>query len=186
LQSVSHILDHETGARGQNAAVGWGLKKIEPKVVSPERRATGPIAKREALLYVEDDDDNWLVTEMRLKRVYELARAVSAEQACQILTQRGALFSAILMDIELRGSELNGVELTELLRGKRSRSSAPRYAHGLPLLQTPIVFVTAHGAKYSDSYLLHAGGSKVIAKPVNFGELSIALTQLHLARIRER
>lgn len=163
-----------------------GLKKIEPKGALSERGKITPIPKKEALLYVEDDNDNWIVTEMRLRNVYDLARAVTAEQACRILAQRGAQFSAILMDIELRGSELNGVELTELLRGKRSRASAPAYARAIPILDTPVVFVTAHGAKYSDSYLLHAGGSKVISKPVNFGELNVALTQLHLERIRLR
>jgi CheY-like chemotaxis protein len=161
------------------------LKRIEAKGALPERRGVA-IPKKEALLYVEDDDDNWVVAEMRLRNVYELSRAGTAEQACRLLVQRGAEFSAILMDIELRGSELNGVELTELLRGKRQRTAVPLYARALPVLNTPVVFVTAHGAKYSDSYLLHAGGSKVISKPVNFGELNVALTQLHLARIRQR
>lgn len=162
------------------------MKKLEPKPAVTERAAVGPARKKEALLYVEDDDDNWTVTEIRLRNVYELVRAVSSEQACRILAQRGAQFSAILMDIELRGSELNGVELTELLRGKSLRANPPPYTRGVPALDTPIVFVTAHGAKYSDSYLLHAGGSKVIPKPINFGELNIALTQLHLARVRRR
>jgi CheY-like chemotaxis protein len=161
------------------------LKRIEPKGALFER-ASQAIPKKEALLYVEDDDDNWVVAEMRLRNAYDLTRAATAEQACRILAQRGAEFSAILMDIELRGSDLNGVELTELLRGMRQRTGAPLYARTLPVLNTPVVFVTAHGAKYSDSYLLHAGGSKVISKPVNFGELNVALTQLHLARIRQR
>lgn len=162
------------------------MKKIIPRGASPEREVVPVARKREALLYVEDDDDNWVVTELRLRNVYELVRAATSEQACSVLARRGREFAAILMDIELRDSELNGVELTQLLRGKSTRQNLPAYARTAPVLETPILFVTAHGAKYSDAFLLNAGGSKVIPKPVNFGELNIALTQLHLARVRQR
>ncbi|MDB4990712.1 MAG: Multi-sensor hybrid histidine kinase [Myxococcaceae bacterium] len=138
---------------------------------------------REHVLYVEDDDSNWRVAELRLSQGYDLLRASNSEQACRVIHQRGTELAAILMDIELRGSELNGVELTKLIRGKRSAVEVPAYARDLPtLLNTPIIFVTAHGAKYSDAQLLLAGGDKVIGKPVDFGALSVALTQLHLAR----
>lgn len=161
------------------------MKKIDPQA-RPEPRRTDPLRKRELLLYVEDDDDNWTVAEARLQHVYEVVRASTSEEACRVIGQRGPDLSAILMDIELRGSDLNGVELTELLRGRSTRPFLPAYARGLPSLATPVLFVTAHGAKYSDAALMNAGGSKVIPKPVNFGELNIALTQLHLARIAKR
>ncbi|MDB4990769.1 MAG: hypothetical protein JWN04_5947, partial [Myxococcaceae bacterium] len=102
-------------------------------------------------------------------------------EACRLLCTRGAEFTAILMDIELRGSELNGVELVQLLRGKRERASAPDFARELPMMAAPILFVTAHGAKYTDEVLLAAGGDRVIPKPVDFGALSLALTHLHLS-----
>ena len=139
---------------------------------------------RELLLYVEDDDSNWQVAALRLSQGYELLRASTSAEACRMVQVRGAELSAILMDIELRGSELNGVELTQVLRGsKRSMPELPGYARDLPSLPyTPIIFVTAHGAKYSDAQLVLAGGDKVIAKPVDFGALSVALTQLHLSR----
>ena len=88
------------------------------------------------------------------------------------------------MDIELRGSELNGVDLAKLIRGRSADfQQVPAYARELPTLpQTSIIFVTAYGAKYTDDQLLAAGGDKVIAKPVDFGALSVALTQLHLSR----
>jgi CheY-like chemotaxis protein len=143
-----------------------------------------PPVHREQLLYVEDDDANWRVAELRLSQGYELCRADGAEATCRVLRQRGSELAAILMDIELRGSELNGVELTKLIRGKRTElEQLPAYARDLPvLLHTPIIFVTAYGAKYTDAQLIFAGGDKIIAKPVDFGALSLALTQLHLAR----
>jgi len=148
---------------------------VVPKVTPREAR------RRDLVLYVEDNDDNWHIAKLRLSDGYELVRAASAREACRLLCTRGAEFSALLMDIELRGSELNGVELVELLRGKRPRASAPDFARELPALAAPILFVTAHGAKYTDEVLLAAGGDKVIAKPVDFGALSLALTHLHLS-----
>ncbi|MDB4974747.1 MAG: sensor hybrid histidine kinase [Myxococcaceae bacterium] len=154
--------------------------KNEPGLGGPSHDR---LVQREQLLYVEDDDSNWRVAELRLSQGYDLLRASSSEQACRTVQQRGPGLSAILMDIELRGSELNGVELTRLFRGKRSERELPAYARDVPTLDNvPIIFVTAHGAKYSDADLIAAGGDKVIAKPVDFGALSVALTQLHLAR----
>jgi len=139
--------------------------------------------RRELLLYVEDDESNWQVAELRLSRGYELIRASNSLEACKLLRERGAEFAAILMDIELRGSELNGVDLTMLIRGRTPEAPIPPYARELPpLLHTPLIFVTAHGAKYSEAQLVFAGGDKVISKPVDFGLLSVALTQLHLTR----
>jgi len=156
-----------------------GSKQDENPGATPPTRTV----HREQVLYVEDDDANWRVAELRLTQGYQLLRAESSEAACRILKKQGQELSAILMDIELRGSELNGVDLTKLIRGKRAELELPTYARDVPvLLNTPIIFVTAHGAKYSDAQLVLAGGDKVIGKPVDFGALSVALTQLHLSR----
>lgn len=136
------------------------------------------------LLYVEDDDDNWEVAQLRLRKYYELLRAKSAEEACDIVRKRRGEIAVILMDIELRGSELNGMELTELLRGNRPQRDEPlpSYAQNLPVLSKPIVYLTAHGARYSKLRLMLTGADKVIAKPVDFAELQIALSEMLLER----
>lgn len=158
------------------------MKKIGTKA-EPVTRSLPP-THRELLMYVEDDDDNWRVAKLRLSDCYELLRAKSSSEACRLVDTRGTQLSAILMDIELRGSEMNGVELTQLFRGKlASRANLPDYARNVSSLSTPIIFVTAHGAKYSDTQLLLAGGDKVIPKPIDFGALNLALTQLHLSRM---
>lgn len=162
------------------------MKKIGTKSEEPGRRSTHPAPRREVLLYVEDDDDNWRVAQLRLSDGYELIRAKSSAEACRVLESRGPELSAILMDVELRGSDLDGVELTQLVRGKIKRSSVPEYARRVKALTTPIIFVTAHGAKYGDTQLILAGGDKVISKPVDFGALNLALTQLHLSRMARR
>lgn len=157
------------------------MKKLDRKFQLASKLTPRETRRRDLVLYVEDNDDNWHVAQLRLSDGYELVRAVDAREACRVLRARSAELSAVLMDIELRGSDLNGLELTELLRGRRPRASAPEFARDLPPLAAPIIFVTAHGAKYTDATLLSAGGDKVIPKPVDFGALSLALTQLHLS-----
>jgi CheY-like chemotaxis protein len=151
----------------------------------PEARSRLPRGLRpDVVLYVEDDDDNWDVAELRLGKHYAMLRATNDESACRIVRERRGEIDIILMDIELRGSTLNGVELTELLRGNRltSRTDLPAYARDLPVLSKPIVYVTAHGARYSNVRLLLSGADKVIPKPVDFTALQVALSELLLER----
>jgi CheY-like chemotaxis protein len=143
----------------------------------PDRRASD----RARLLYVEDDDENWHVAELRLGEDFELVRAASARDACRIVKESGSELVAILMDIELRGSELNGIELTELFRGKRTNKALPDYTKGVPIFTNPIIFVTAHGARYSDVELMLFGADRVIPKPVNFNALSLALQSIQFS-----
>ncbi|MET0339992.1 MAG: response regulator [Polyangiales bacterium] len=151
----------------------------------PDRGAAGKSlrlareAARPSLLYVEDDDDNWEVAELRIGRAYALTRAANDEQACRILRERHASLAAILMDIELRGSELNGVELTELFRGNTLAGRAlPAYARDLPTFSKPVIYVTAHGVRYTDVQLMLTGADRVVTKPVDFGTLTAVLEEL--------
>ena len=152
------------------------------------RRPTGSIPpympRKELVLYVEDDDDNWEVAELRLSNDFDLIRASNDEEACRLLRERRGEIDMVLMDIELRGSQLNGVELTELLRGNelRRRSAIPSYARDLPLLSKPVVYLTAHGAHYTNAELRLSGADKVISKPIDFVDLSLALSELSQER----
>ena len=149
---------------------------------TPKRASMQGRGKRELLLYVEDDDDNWDIAEFRLAESYEMVRASTAEQACEILRARGPEIDIILMDIELRGSDLNGVELTELMRGNQRSRPLPAYARGLPTISKPVVYVTAHGKRYTNVALMLSGADRVITKPVDFDELRAALAALALGR----
>jgi CheY-like chemotaxis protein len=113
-------------------------------------------------------------------------RRQGAASNTELLRDKGRIFAAILMDVELEGSDLDGVALTEIIRGKPAMRGAPPYAAQVPVLDTPIIFVTAHNAKYSDTALMLAGGDKVIPKPVDFGALNTAPTQLYLSRAGRR
>ena len=149
---------------------------------APKRASMQSRSRRELLLYVEDDDDNWEIAVFRLSESYEMLRACTAEQACEILRSRGHEVDIILMDIELRGSDLNGVELTQLMRGNQRSGPIPAYARGLPTISKPVVYVTAHGKRYTNVALMLSGADRVIAKPVDFDELRNALTGLVLRR----
>jgi DNA-binding response OmpR family regulator len=58
----------------------------------------------------------------------------------------------------------------------------PLYARDFPPVTKPIIFVTAHGARYSDVQLMLFGADKVISKPVNFASLNLALATLQLKK----
>ena len=134
--------------------------------------------QRDLLLYIEDDDDNWEVAQLRLSANYDLIRARNAEEACAAIRSRGLEIQLILMDIELRGSDLSGVELTKLFRGEAPSSETPSYARNLRPVGKPIVFVTAHSAKHTKVQLMLAGAEQVISKPVDFTELQNAIYEL--------
>ena len=159
------------------------MKKVIPPSITlrPDRTS---MPQRPRVLYVEDDDENWQVAQLRLDVDFDMVRARDAKEACAQLKAHGSDFIVILMDIELRGSELNGIELTELFRGKRLSKALPEYARNLPTFTSPIIFVTAHNARYTDVELMLFGADRVIPKPVNFETLTFALQSVQFARKR--
>jgi CheY-like chemotaxis protein len=156
------------------------MKKIEVPSTPPP---TPPSRELPWVLYVEDEEDNWIVTELQLRRRFHLTWARDDQSACEQLRQAARPPHAILMDIQLRGARLDGIQLTRALRGTAT-AEVPEYARGLASSSVPIIFVTAYGARYSEAELLAAGGSGVINKPVDFVALSLALTSDHLQRIQ--
>jgi CheY-like chemotaxis protein len=144
------------------------------------------MVERGRILYVEDEDQNWLAAQLRLRKSYDLIRAKSDREACAAVIEHGNKLTAILMDIQLTGSALDGITLTRLFRGKLDTSGLPPYAQAVPALDVPILIVTAYGALYSETELIAAGGDRFISKPVDFVQLTSALTQLRLERVMDR
>ncbi len=143
----------------------------------------GPERRRELLLYVEDEPENRDVAELRLRRSYDLVLAATDEECCRIVKERGHELAAILMDIQLKGSALDGIALVKLIRGTLPTTNLPAFARDVPVLaSTPILFVTAYGARYSEPELRAAGAQRLVSKPVNFSELTLALVDVHLNR----
>jgi len=138
------------------------------------------------VLYVEDDRDNREVACARLDKKYKILLAGNDREACQAFCKEGANLALVLMDIELKGSRLNGIDLTRLIRGKLDSPNIPFYATAVPQLHVPVLFVTAYGRNYNRAELLRAGGDDVIQKPIDFVELHSAMTRAYLSRIERR
>ena len=163
-------LSFHTGERRMKPLVRYGAGK------GPAQ----PAKKKTVILYVEDDENNREVAMLRLANDYNLLLASGSQEACSILATRGAEIEAILMDIELQGSELDGIMLTKLIRGNLHQLDLPAYTKNVPKLDIPIFFVTAYGDRYSEEKLRLAGGNKTVRKPVDFAQLTLALTRIRL------
>jgi diguanylate cyclase (GGDEF)-like protein len=148
------------------------LKKLGSK--TPDLAPPPPGGARKLVLYVEDEAENRDVTELRLRDRFELLWATSDREACSMIQRYHDRLYAILMDIQLKGSQLDGIQLTKLLRGE-PLSGVPQHAQGLPVLDVPIIFVTAYGTRYTEEQLLAVGGTAVVTKPVDFVDLTLAL-----------
>ncbi|MEW6433076.1 MAG: response regulator [Myxococcota bacterium] len=143
------------------------MKKIPSDAGGP--RAPAP---DRVVLYVEDEVSNWEVTELRLRNRFKLVWAKTAEEACAAVRQFSGKFHAVLMDIQLKGSPLDGLQLTQLFRGKPVTFDVPAFAKELPLVDGPIFFVTAFGNLHSPEKMDAAGGDAYVPKPVDFLKLS--------------
>lgn len=131
---------------------------------------------QQLVLYVEDEPSNWEVTELRLRKKFKLLWARTDQEACAVVRQYGNSLHAVLMDVQLKGSVLDGLALTSLFRGK-DLGPVPAYAHDLPKLDCPIFFVTAYGNLHSPEQMKTAGGDAHVPKPVDFLKLTLLLAQ---------
>lgn len=138
---------------------------------------------QQLVLYVEDEASNWEVTELRLRKKFKLLWARTDTEACALLRQYGPQLHAILMDVQLKGSQLDGLALTRLVRGKLD--AVPEFAQGVPKLDCPIFFVTAYGNLHSPEQMREAGGDSHVPKPVDFLKLSLLLAQSSMRRALE-
>ncbi len=140
----------------------WGRKRSDK--VSDRRKPH--------ILYVDDDDTNREIMKLRLQKHYTLILAASDREACAVMRDRHAELDGILMDVELQGSELNGIELAKLFKGRLHDPRLPAYAMGLRTTAAPLFFVTAFDQELrQNDAVSESGGDGVFAKPVDFAEL---------------
>lgn len=155
----------------------------------PRRRLSNPPApgERARILYVEDEDLIYDVTETALSERYIVHRARNAAECFERLAQ--STYHLILMDVQLEDPDLDGITITRMLKGLH-RSSRPEYTRYLERLaplgrvmvdgvcSIPIVFVTAHSGRDRRQDLLDAGAEEIIPKPVNFTRLSLLIARI--------
>jgi CheY-like chemotaxis protein len=138
---------------------------------------------RPPILYVEDDADTWRLTELRLRSRYELLWAQNDREACTVLREAGPRLHAVLMDIELQGSVLDGLKLVRLLRGTLPEAQQPEFARGVPTLEVPVLVLTAYTARYSEADALASGATHFLSKPIDFPRLTLALAQANIQSV---
>lgn len=126
---------------------------------------------RPRILYVEDNAINAKVVKYGLRSYFDVIVAVDARQACDEVRAHHRDLAAILMDIELQGSALDGLELTRLFRGDVLADGLPDYARDLPILETPIIIVTAFVERYASDTFAQTGADYHMPKPVNLRTL---------------
>lgn len=147
--------------------------------------STEQVSRQPVVLYVEDEDDNWNVTELRLSAKFQLLHARSDQEAIALVRKLGNTIHAVLMDIQLQGSGLDGIQLTKLFCGRYEGPPLPAYAKDCPVIDAPVLFVTAYGARYTEEELKRAGAMAMVSKPVDFVQLTLALASARAKRALE-
>lgn len=147
----------------------WGKGQLSPPAHEPPTKPH--------LLYVEDNAINAHIACVQLGRRYQMALARSDEEACRYLRTAKERVHGILMDIELMGSQLDGVELARLLRGQLADREVPEALKGVPLVSAPIIFVTGMPERYGQA-MMNTVGNGWVAKPVDFSQLGALLDQV--------
>ena len=139
---------------------------------------------RALVLYVDVDDQSHATSSERLRHAYKLVRARNDREACEHIRGHHRELVAVLLDVDLPGSVLDGVLLTRILRGRVPSQAVPPFARGLPSLEVPIVLVTSRPENYSDMDVTRYGGDRLLRKPVHLGRFTLTLTEWHLSRAR--
>lgn len=98
---------------------------------------------RALVLYVDVDDQSWSTASERLRRAYRLLRAENDREACELVRTYANDLVAVMLDIDLPGSVLDGILLTRILRQRVPSQALPPFARNLPRIDVPILFVTA-------------------------------------------
>jgi CheY-like chemotaxis protein len=122
------------------------------------------------ILYVEDEDDNFVIAELRLRGRFRVLRAATDEQACDMVRRHAGELRAVLMDLQLRGAELDGNQLMHLFLGQPVRGPLPAFAQGLPKLNAPVFVVTAYGATLPEEVEVPRAVS-LFSKPIDYTHL---------------
>lgn len=139
------------------------------------------------VLYVEDDSDTFKLAQLRLAARYELINANTDRKAIELLIKQGSELFAVLMDIELQGSLMDGLALVKAIRGLTPKSALPTWAQALtPFPHLPIIVMTAYVTRYSEAEVKAIGASHFLTKPIDFMRLNLALAQANIQSVMAR
>ena len=145
---------------------------------SPE----GAMQQKPIVLLVEDDRAIGTLVSKRLGDRYQVLVAGTDREACNFLRLNGRKLQA-LMDLQLIGSHLDGVDLIRLIRGCLELDKTPGYARGLARLEVPIFIASAAPERVSEAERRELGLDGAIPKPIDFRFLSLCLAQASIRQV---
>lgn len=137
---------------------------------------------RALVLFVDIDDAHFEQTSERMRKAYKLVRAQKDREACELIREHHEDLVAVLLDVDMPGSILDGILLTRILRGRVPAMGVPPFARNLPAIDVPIFLVTSRSESYADEDMRRYGGDRLMQKPLEIHKLTLALTDWHLAR----
>lgn len=129
------------------------------------------------VLYVEDEDDNFAIADLRLRGRFRVIKASTDKEACDIVRQRGRELWAVLMDVQLRGATLDGFQLTRVFTGRPVNVALPAWAQDVPRLEAPVFVMTAYGTTLPVD-VRACGAAGLWSKPVDYRLLISTLQRL--------
>ena len=139
------------------------------------------------VVYVEDNPDTFRLAQLRLQARYEVIPAPNDRVAAELFVKHASTLHAVLMDVELQGSQLDGLALVRALRGSTPRSQLPPFAQAIPKLEhLPIIVMTAFATRYSEADVKAAGATHLLTKPIDFARLNLALAQANIQSVMAR
>ena len=130
------------------------------------------------VLYIEDDPTNVDVMQLWLGKRFDVIVASNDIDAVQLFRQERETLDAVMIDVELKGSSMDGVQLTRLFRGTLAASETPEFAKGVEASKVPIVAVTAYFDTFTRGTLSAAGAEGYFTKPLDFTKLTQALAAM--------
>ncbi|MBF0215123.1 MAG: response regulator, partial [Magnetococcales bacterium] len=135
--------------------------------VEPRQTTTAESAPTAGLdiLVVDDSEDNILLVKAFLKKTpHRLSVAHNGEEAVERVTQSGARFDLILMDVQM--PVMDGYSATRAIRSWEA-------THGHP--PVPVIALTAHAFAENERQTLEAGCSEHLTKPITKPRLLVAI-----------
>ena len=135
------------------------------------KRPPPPTEPRPRILYVEDDDLNWDIVKLLLRREYEFVRATTAAQAFALMREQ--TFSVVMLDVQLAGSDMNGIAIAQMFAGNYP-GDLPAYAIPKLTSEPRIIFLTASDVTDPEAARL-MGSNTVLRKPLELPRLQKAL-----------
>jgi CheY-like chemotaxis protein len=144
----------------------------------PAQEADG----RALVLYVDVEDESFQRSSDLLRHAYKLVRAQKDRDACELIRSHHRELVAVMLDVDMPGSVLDGILLTRVLRGRVPPQAVPPFARNLPDLDVPIVLVTERAQGYSDDEMVRYGGDRLMRKPMEIHKLTLTIAEWHLQR----